>query len=1397
MRERLARFKPDLLVAIVLFAVPLVFFWQQTLGGRTLLPVDNLFQFQPYAALREQYSVGTPQNALLSDLILQNVAWKQFALDQFHAGQIPLWQPNIAGGAPFIGAGQSGVLYPFSIIYALFPLPAAYGWFTVSQLWLAGLFMYVLARVLGLRRSSALIAALVYQFSGFMLVSVVFPMIISTAAWLPLEIAMIELIIRQERALGGRPATIPWVVLGGIGLGMAALAGHAEALYFTLLVMGFYAAWRLLAGVLAHREAGRWKALLRRSAWLLTLVALGLALGAAQIIPAAELVSRSFREGSNTLEQVRSYAFPLRHVLLFLMPNFYGNPAHHAYLDLFTGRMTPVTVNALGDPINNTAWGIKNYVEGGTYLGLPPLLLAGLALLHWIAGRAGRADRTLGGEQPGRPYRTIFGGLALLSLSFIFGSPTYALLYYGLPFINQSHSPFRWVWPLTLCVAVLAGFGADLLHRATEAKDTPEGARIHKSARLLGWIVLTIGAAALFGLLLSRAAYSSIEPLVQRVFEGLALAPNAFANSHAFYSYTFWNVLGFALVLSASGAVLLISTPGGLLPAFVPVLGGRRIRLWEPLAALLIALDLALPLIGFHPAADPKLLAVVPESIAWLKGQQSETQPWRFIPYEEPGADTMNANIGWLHRLEDAAGYDSLIPGAYADMMQIIQPQGDLAYNRIAPLYSIYPGNLDSPILDLLTVKYVVSEVPIDSPRFVEAYRDDAVRIYENLGVMPRAFTLPVSSTVISAADDASEGFALLAQSVDFRQHVVVNTHSSPFNVVPADPPIAAQAQAAAITIYTPNEMWIDVDTSEASWLVVADGYFPGWRAFARPVGAGDATEQEIAVWRVNGALRGMVLEPGRWTVRLSYSPDSIRFGGFVSFIALMAMIFAVGVWAWRYAYQESADTSTARRIAKNSITPIILNLFNRGIQFAFAFVSLRILGPEGSGRYQYAVLIFGWFEILSNFGLDTLLMREVSRNREEANRWLVNTSLIRLAIAVVGAPLLAGFITARNAALPIPLAPETVAAMWLLYIGLFLSTLNKGLTGLFYAYEKAEYPSALQTVSTMLVAVLGVIVLLLGYGIVGLAGVSIIVNAITLAALYTLTTRLFFPPRLAFDRSLQRGALNESFPLMVNHLLATVFFRIDIILLEALTNDTVVGWYGVVYKWIDAINVIPSFFTQALFPVMSRQAHEDRVALKRSYIFSVKLLTLISLPGAVVTTLLAYALVGLLGGEQFLPAGAVALQVFVWSIPFGWINSVTNYLIIALNRQRVLTWAFIFGAVFNITVNLILIPRYSFVAAAVTTILSEFVLLAFFYLVLIGPLGPINWARILWRIAAAAGLMGTVAYLLAPVNLPVALAGSVIVYTGAIVLLKPFDADERARLAGLLPARFRPAETE
>ena len=76
--RRLRRFLPDIAIIALLFALPLIMFYQQTLGGRTLLPTENLYKYEPFATYSEVVKAPPPHNGLLDDLVLENMQWKQF-----------------------------------------------------------------------------------------------------------------------------------------------------------------------------------------------------------------------------------------------------------------------------------------------------------------------------------------------------------------------------------------------------------------------------------------------------------------------------------------------------------------------------------------------------------------------------------------------------------------------------------------------------------------------------------------------------------------------------------------------------------------------------------------------------------------------------------------------------------------------------------------------------------------------------------------------------------------------------------------------------------------------------------------------------------------------------------------------------------------------------------------------------------------------------------------------------------------------------------------------------------------------------------------------------------------------------------------------------------------------
>jgi len=1396
LRAVLSAHRPDFLVALGYLLLPLLLYAGVTLGPRTMIPADNLYQWAPWNAHAAELGATTPHNGLIGDLVIQNYAWKRFTQESLRAGEIPLWNPYLFAGAPFLANGQHSMLYPFSVLFLVLPVAKAFGWFALSQVWLAGLSMYFFGRVLGLRRGSAFLSGLVYQGAQFLVISAaVFPMIAAAVVWLPLLLACIERVITTST---GPPATrrrtLLWVVLGAIALACQVLAGHAEFTYYTLLVMAGYALWRLIAELRATRyeiRDGRVpnSYLLSRisypALWLSALVALALLIASIQLVPLFEVGQSNFRAGSASYEEVRGWAFPWRNALTLLLPDFHGSPADHAYRDVFTGQRVPLTVNAQGQPnprgAGTSSWGQKNYVEGAWYMGVLPLLLAAVGaaavLLPAADGRRPMAnatpvaqrqatDDTLPSEALSsvvrRPSSTSAGrfflALALLSAAFIFGTPLYALLYYGLPFVDQLHTPFRWVFPLALAVAGLAGIGADALvtsegRRSSLVTRRSSADRSPLVTLFLGWLALGGGLLTLAGLLVTRLVYGRVAGPVDRVFRGLAGAADAFPSAEAFYSYQFWGGLTFAVLLTLSGALLLAryerrDTKDELKESSLDTRRSSLVaRIWFPLAAALIIVDLYLASAGFHAAADPALLDFTPDAVRWLQEQPGE---WRLTTYDPAGTAPLNANTPWLYGLLDVRGYDSIIPRQFTEFMAGIEPQNGLIYNRVQPIGSAEA--LESPLLDALAVRYVVSSGPIDSPTYRLAWEGEGVRIYENLDAAPRAYTRPALD--LSGLGDLTG------------------------------------LQPATITEARNNQVVVNATAGAPAWLVLADSYAPGWRAYIRPLGSGEEAEREAEIAMVNGNFRGVALEQGEWTVRFRYSPRSFWLGGLMSFMGGTVLLFALGVWAWGRFYRADHAATTARSVAKNSAAPMALSLFNKGIDFVFAAFYLRVLGPAAAGSFATAIATAGIFEIVANYGLNILLIREVSQERRQAGHFLFNSSLLRLITAIVALLPVAAYIWSTSRG-PNPLTGSELAAIGLMMVGMIFSGLTLGVSGLFYVYEQAEVPASMSTVTTILKVVLGVAALLAGFGFVGLAAVSIVVNVVTLALLTAIALGRFeLHGPWTVDRPLLGRMARLGFPLMLIHLLQTIFISIDVLLLRLLLPDgeRVVGWYNSAWKWFNALQIIPAYFTLALFPIISRAIQTDMDAARRMYRMALKLMLLIALPTAAVMTAAAYPLIGLLGGQEFLPQGAIALQIVIWSIPFGWLNSVTNYVLIALGLERMQPRAFALAVGFNIGANWLLIPRYTYVAAGVITILSEVVLLLVFSYYLRRRGAGVDWLRLAGRPVVLTALMLAALWLGGRVHLVVGLVLGVAVYLGGLFALGIIGPEERLALGSVLP---------
>lgn len=456
--------KRDLQALGLMALVVLAWLWPVTLGGRLLSPADMLMVMQPWKAHARELGFQRVQTPFL-DAIQQHYPWRKFAAEQLRQGEVPLWNPYMFCGTPFVANNQSAVFYPETWLFALMAPERAFGWSALVSLILGGSFMFYFLRLLGLRRTAALAGTLPFLMSGFLVGWLLLPTVRAVPMWLPLMLLAYELAVRR-RSLG-------WAATCGLAVGMQFLAGHLHVSLLVLLVFGVYVTFRVVQEALGRTlpcgEVGPGKPSPSERPTVTALRAFGYAafafvsgtlLAAIQLLPVLELVGMNPRKAGMDFAQLAANRMMPVQLLAGLMPDLFGNPVDYN----FWGAMLSPTH--------------REYVETVWYCGIAALLLLGAAL----AWKGRRTAQTW-----------LWFGLWLGGLGMAWGTAVYWVIFKLIPPLRQLPGVSRGVFVCCFATAVLAAMGVEAICRQVESG---QGAAVKRLAALAG---LGLGLIALAG----------------------------------------------------------------------------------------------------------------------------------------------------------------------------------------------------------------------------------------------------------------------------------------------------------------------------------------------------------------------------------------------------------------------------------------------------------------------------------------------------------------------------------------------------------------------------------------------------------------------------------------------------------------------------------------------------------------------------------------------------------------------------------------------------------------------------------------------------------------------------------------------------------------------------------
>lgn len=392
---------------------------------------------------------------------------------------------------------------------------------------------------------------------------------------------------------------------------------------------------------------------------------------------------------------------------------------------------------------------------------------------------------------------------------------------------------------------------------------------------------------------------------------------------------------------------------------------------------------------------------------------------------------------------------------------------------------------------------------------------------------------------------------------------------------------------------------------------------------------------------------------------------------------------------------------SNLNKIAKNTTMLFVSQIISYVLAFFYFLFMARYLGPDDFGIISTATAFTGLFGILMDLGFNILIVREVAKDKLLANKYLGNILTIKIILIFITVGLIILFSNLAG------YSQQTLNVIYLLTISIIFSSFYGTFNSVFQAYEKMEYIS-ISTVLNSVLILLGVILAVdYQFNVLGFALIYPLVNLIILMYCLFICFKKFFLPKLETDLGFWKGLIIDAIFIGLTVIFSTIYFTINSIMLSVISGNDAVGFFNAVYRLIFVLMFIPSVIITSILPVMSRHSKFVQSKLKWGYEKSFKFLWLISVFILVYGFMFADKIVLLFYGTEYIPS-IQALRVLIWVIPPIFVGYLLTNVLYVVNKQKVVTFFAGINLIFNIILNLLLIPKFSFIGSSAVTVFCE-----------------------------------------------------------------------------------------
>ncbi|HHT9137077.1 MAG TPA: YfhO family protein [Candidatus Wunengus sp. YC60] len=653
--------KYDWFAILTLFLLTIAYFYN------VIIPLDS--------------SVLSDQN---TDTRHQLFYWRYFGFNTMAKGIIPLWNPYIYGGTPFVGGLQSAIFYPLNLIFLIFPIHIAINYSIILHVFLSGVFTYLYLRFIrlnpqlysaSLSRSSCLVSSIIFMFCAPQIFHVYPGHLpnLCTMIWLPLILLFSELFIRNRNYL--------YAFFGGVAVAFNILAGHPQYFFYTAIAVVAYFIIRIIQEFKEHRN---WNYAGYHASGVFIIYTIGVLLAAIQLLPAFEMIKYSTRQ-TLSYEWVGQFSFAPENFITLFIPEF------------------------LGDSLKTPYWGRYYLWEMSLYVGILPLMLCAIASFY---------NRNT--------FTKTFLIMALITTILALGkfTPLFKILYTIAPGFNMFRGNSKFIFIVAFSLSVLSGFGAEYLRDS-----------IFTKKKISAFLYITLGISAVISLFLLiffllGAGYGTWHGIINKIcLLGDRYTTLPSLNDSVFLRSTF-------AIATKSAVKFIILIIISLLVIGLWLTGRLKRQILIPITLALIFGDLWFFGNQYMVTFDSRQCFWNKEMLGVLKNNPEAARITTVGHFE--------LNQGMAHDISNIGGYDANVIKEYSEFINLSdgkpleEPRIVMEVRQISKLTNLL--NLKYILLP--------ANVRIQHPSIKLVYNDSKYALFDNTQALPRTFIVHDAKTL-------------------------------------------------------------------------------------------------------------------------------------------------------------------------------------------------------------------------------------------------------------------------------------------------------------------------------------------------------------------------------------------------------------------------------------------------------------------------------------------------------------------------------------------------------------------------------------------------------------------------------------------------------------------------